>query len=277
MAFVRPMLRARPRPMRRGESASRAWTVAQKLRARRGWMLEDAAFQRSWTVRHGADSFETSAHVSFFFGAPGMVIALTPSFPKSTRAANVADALQLLRSSLGDQYDVSPLGDSIWMKVRSDKPTQLLADIAHVEHVFGQRLARRFGPSPRSQDHRRWHVTEALRASSWQLGSFGFSREMGDKQRGLGARIGVLVDSASGRPGLSATFAGWVRKPSKRWTRFCDDTASALTRDGFHIDERTASFLCATRWGAGLSSTRALKQTDVFDELIDRGADQLGS
>lgn len=271
------MLRAKARPMPRRESASRAWTVAQELRARRGWMLEDACFQRSWTVRHGAAAFETSAHVSFFFDAPGMVISLTPSFPKRASAANVADTLQFLRSCLGDRYHGSPLKDGIWMKVRADKPKQLLADIAHVERVFGKRVAKRFGPSPRSQDHRRWYVVKALRASSWQLGSLRFSREMGDKQWGLGASIGVLVDDASGRPGLSATFAGWVPRPSKRWTRFCDDTALALTRDGFHLDERTASFFCATRSGARLSGTRALKHADVFDELIDRGVDAIGS
>jgi len=161
--------------------------------------------------------------------------------------------------------------------VVSDKPKQLLAEIAHVEHVLGERAARRRGPSPRSRDHRRWYVVEALRASSWLLGSLSFGRKVGDTHRRITASIGVLVDSASGRPGLSANFAGWVPKTSRRWRQFCDDTAVGLTRQGFRVNEQTASFFQAGRWVAGLSDTRALKQADVFDELIERGADQIGS
>jgi hypothetical protein len=255
--------------MRRRASHSTAWSVAQKLRARRGWLLDEAFCQRSWTVQLGATAFETTAHVSFFFDAPGMVITLTPSFPKAPRAATCADALELLRSCLGERYRISPLGDSVFTKLRSDKTKQLLAEIVHVERVFGERIARRFGPIPRSRDQRRWYVVEALRASSWLLGTLSFSRKIGDEQRGLGANVSVIVDSA--RAGLSVHFGGWVPKTSERWTQFCDATAARLTTDGFRIDEQTPSFVHAGRWIAGLRGARALQQADVLDELIDRG------
>ena len=257
--------------MRRRASESRAWTVAQKLRARRGWVLEDASFLRSWSVRLGGAAFETSAHVSLFFNG-GMVIALTPSFPKSAKAPKVAKALEFLRSALGDRYWVSPPGDSILTKVRSDKPRQLLAEIAHVEVIFGGPVASRPGPSPRSSDDRHWYVVEALRASSWVLGSLGFCRNVGNQRRSIAARIGVLVDSASGRPGISANFGGWVAQTNKRWTQFCDDTVVGLTEQGFRVDEKSPSFFSAGRWMAGISGAHALKQADRFDELIASSA-----
>jgi len=257
--------------MRRRASESRAWTVAQKLRARRGWVLEDASFGRSWSVRLGDAAFDTSAHVSLFFNG-GMVVALTPSVSKAASAPTVADALEWLRSSFGDEYWVSPLGDSILTKVRSDKPTRLLAELARVETIFGERVARRPGPSPHSSNDRHWYVVEALRASSWGLGSLGFCHSVGNQRRSIAARIGVLVDSASGRPGISANVGGWVSRTNKRWTQFCDDTIVGLTKEGFRVKANTPSLFSAGRWLEGLSGARALKQADLFDKLIGSGA-----
>lgn len=188
--------------------------------------------------------------------------------------ASAEEAVQYLHASLGERYRSVPTGDTLVTAVRTDKPKQLLAEIAHVEHVLGARAARRFGPIPRSQDRRRWHVVEALRASSWPIGSLSFSRNIGDDEhRQLRGSIGVLVESASGRPGLNANFAAWVPQTSKRWTQFCDNTAVGLTTDGFRVNEPGPLFFHAGRWVAGISGTRALKQADGFDELLDTGAD----
>jgi hypothetical protein len=159
------------------------------------------------------------------------------------------------------------------MVVRTDQPRQLLAEIAHVEHVLGGRAARRFGPNPRSQDRGRWHVVEALRASSWLTGSLSFIRKIGDEHRQLRAGIGVLVDSASGRPGLDANFCGWVPRTNRRWTQFCKTTAVGFTAAGFRVNKQEPCFFHLGRWVAGLSGTRALKQADEFDQLIEAGAD----
>jgi hypothetical protein len=234
-------------------------------------VLEDASFHRSWSVGLGGAGFDTSAHVSLFFNG-GMVVTLTPSVSKAASAPTVADALEWLRSSLGEGYSVSPQGNSILTKVHSDKPTPLLAELARVETIFGGRVARRPGPSPRSSNDRRWYVVEALRASSWGLGSLGFCRNVGDERRAIAARIGVLVDSASGRPGISANLGGWVSQTNKRWTQFCDDTIVGLTKEGFRVEAKTPSLFSAGRWIAGLSGARALKQADLFDKLIASGA-----
>jgi hypothetical protein len=245
---------------------TRAWTVAQELRARRGWLLDAASFQRSWAV-HGAAAFEVSAHVSLFFHSQCMVVSLTWK-PSKARAA-----LESLHASLGERYRSDPTRTSLVVSVRTDRPARLLAEIAHVEQVLGAGAVRRFGPSPRSQDRRRWHVVDALRAGAWRIGSLTFSRSIGDEHRHLGASIGVLVDSASGRPGLNANVAGWVPRTSKRWRQFRDDTAVGLTAEGFRINEQSACFFHAGRWIAGLDSARALHQVDAFDHLLATGAD----
>jgi hypothetical protein len=224
-------------------------------------------------VHLGAAAFEISAHVLLLFDGPCMVVALTSSFPEAMPPANAEAAVQYVHASLGERYRNDPPGDRLVTAVRTDKPKQLLAEVAHVEHVLGGRAARRFGPSPRSQDRRRWHVVEALRASSWRIESLSFSRKVGDKHRQLWASIGVLVDSASGRPGINANFAGWVPQTSKRWTQFCGDTAVGLAAKGFRTRPLEPCFFHAGRWVAGLSGARALKQADVFDQLLDTGAD----
>ena len=267
------ILRAKPRPTRYTAIGSRAWTVAQELRARHGWLLDQASVQRSWSAHFGAAAFEISAHVLLLFDGPCTVVALTSSFPKAMLGATAKEVIQHLRASLGERYRSDPTGDRLVTAVRTDKPRQLLAEIANVEHVLGGRAARRLGPSPRSQDRRRWHVVEALRASSWLTGSLSFTRKIGDEHRHLGASIGVLVDSASGRPGLAANFAGWVPRTNKRWTQFCDNTAVGLTAEGFRVNEQEPCSFHFGRWVAGLSGTRALKQADAFDQLIEAGAD----
>ena len=83
----------------------------------------------------------------------------------------------------------------------------------------------------------------------------------------------MLVDSANGRPGIAANFTGWVPRTTRRWTQFRDDTAAGLTADGFRVNAQEPRFFHVGRWGAGLSVTRALKQADVFDQLIEAGAD----
>jgi hypothetical protein len=230
-------------------------------------VLEDAFFQRSWSAGLGGAAFDTSAHVSLFSNG-GMVVTLTPSVSKAASAPTLAGAVEWLRSSLGDQYSVSPQGNSVLTKVHSDKSTRLLTEIARVETIFGGRVASRPGPSPRSSNDRRWYVVEALRASSWGLGSLGFCRNVGNQRRAIAAGIGVLVDSASGRPGISANFGGWVPQANKRWRQFCDDTVVGLTKEGFRVEAKTPSLFSAGRWIAGLSGARALKQADLFDKLI---------
>ena len=275
------MLRAKPRPMPRPATYSRGWTVAQQLRARRGWLLDGAFVERFWSVRLGAAAFEMSAHVSLFFHGPGpgsasMVVQLNSSFPVAMPPAVKEQAIQYLRTSLGERYRDAPDAPGqgrLWAKVRTDKPKQLLAEIAHVEHVLGGRAARRFGPSPRSQERRRWHVIEALRASSWLIGSLTFGRMVGDKHRALCASIGVSVDSETGRHGLNANFGGWVPRANKPWTQFCDNAAVGLTAEGFRVNQQEPCFFNFGRWAAGLSGTRALKQADGFDQLLDTGVD----
>lgn len=105
------------------------------------------------------------------------------------------------------------------------------------------------------------------------IGSLSFSRKVGDKHRQLRASIGVLVDSASGRPGIDANFGGWVPRTSKRWTQFRDDTAVGLTAEGFRAAPPKLCSFHFGRWVTGVSGTRALKQADVFDQLLDTGAD----
>ena len=270
------ILRAKPHPTRHPAIDSRAWTVAQELRARRGWLLDQASFQRSWSVHLGAAAFEISAHVLLLFDSPCMVVQLTWKFPKAMPRATAEEAVQHLRASLGERYRNAPSGDHLTTAVRTDKPKRLLAEIAHVEHVLGGRAARRFGPSPRSQDRRRWHLVEALRVSSWLIGSLSFLHKIGDEHRQLAGSIGVLVESASGRPGINANFAGWVPRTSKRWRKFCDDTAVGLTAKGFRVNAQESGFFQCGRWVAGLNDPRGLKQADEFDELLNTGADVVG-
>ncbi len=202
-----------------------------------------------------------------------MVLQLTSKFPKAVSPAIAEESRQYLRASLGERYR-SPR--ELVTVVRTDKPIHLLAEIAHIERVLGGRAARRFGPSPRSRDRRRWHVVDALRASAWPLGSLSLSHKLGDGHRHLSASIGVLVESASGRPGLNTNFAGWVPRTSKRWTKFCDTAAVDLTAAGFRINEKESHFFQAGRWVESLSGTRALHQAEAFDRLLEAGADVIG-
>ena len=263
--------------MRDTATDSRGWTVAGQLRARRGWHLDGAHLRRSWAVRLGEIAFEVTAYVSWFLhDSPSMVVALESTFPEGFPKAIADEAVQGLLAALGEGYRNEPQGRRVVRIVRTDQPKPLLAEVAHVEHVLGARVAKRFGPSPRSQDRRRWHVVEALRASSWQIGSLSFSRRVGDQRRQLWASIGVLVDSASGRPGIDASFVAWVPRSSKRWSQFCNDTTAGLAAEGFRAAAREPRFFQIGRWVADLSGTRALTQADRFDQLMEAGADVIG-
>jgi hypothetical protein len=222
-------------------------------------------------MRRGATAFDVSAHVLLLFESPSMVVQLTPSFPTDTPRATADEIVQHLRASLGERYRRDPAGDRLYRVVRTDEPRPLRAEIAHVEHVLGRRAARRFGPSPRSQDRRRWQVVEALRAS-WPLGSSTFTRRIGDEHQRLFASIGVLVESATGRPGLAANVGGWVPRATKRWTQSSCAAAAGFAATAFRVYERTPSSFFAGRWGAGLSPARASKQADAFDQWLDASA-----
>ena len=63
-----------------------------------------------------------------------------------------------------------------------------------------------------------------------------------------------------------------AQRTSKGWTQFYGDIAVRLTAEGFRdvaSEPRAFQFL---RWIASLSGTRALKQADEFDELLETGA-----
>ena len=252
---------------------SRAWTIAQELRARRGWLLDRAAFQRAWRMRLGATAFEVSAHVLLLFESPSMVVQLAFSFREDTPRAIATEIVQHVRASLGERYRGHPRGDHLVGVVRDGQPRQLLAEIAHVEHALGGRAARRVGPSPRSKDRRRWYVVEALRAWSWPITSSSFARTIGDEHGHLHASLGVLVDSASGRPGLAANVDGWVPRTNRRWTRFCERTAANLAATGFRVGNQKACEFHFLRWVEGLSRARASKQADELEHWLEAGAD----
>ena len=268
-------LRAKPRPARRPASDSRAWAVAKELRARRGWLLDNAHFHRTWSVRLGSAAFEIYSFVTLFFDGP-CFIQINCTFPNAMPRATAEEVMQHLRTALGERYRGDPKRDSLVVGMRTDKPTRLLAELARVEHVLGGRAPRQFGPSPRSQDDRHWYVVEALRASSWWIYSLSFSHKVGDERGQLWPSLGVGVDSDRGQPGLNANFAGWVPRTSKRWRQFRDHAAACLTAKGFRVTEPRAEVFHAGRWLAGVNGTRALKQADEFDELLAIGADVVG-
>lgn len=243
---------------------ARAWTVAQALRARRGWRLDNAFVERFWSARFGAAAFEVSAHMSLFFEPPrpdrrAFVLQVVPSFPKGTPPATVDEASRQLRSSLGERYGRIQGHPALFAKVMTDKPRHILAEIAHVEHALTGRAATPVSAGPRSPDHRLWHIVEALRASSWLISSLSFSRMIGDERRALHASINVTVDAARGRGGLGATIGSWTSRTNKRWTRFCATAATGLAADGFRVDEQSPQVFHA---GA---SDRGSEQHPCFD------------
>jgi hypothetical protein len=262
---------AKPKAARPTAVGARAWEVAQQLRARRGWFLDQADLGRSWSIRVGSLTFELSAHVSFFFDDSGFVLSLTPTFRKGTRRKTKAEVVQSVRALFGERYRTDPLGDSVWTKLRTDEPAHVFAEIEHVERVLGGPSAKRIRTGPRSQDGRRWHIVNTLRSKSWHVGSLTFSRKVGDRAQQIWPSIGVLVDSATGRPGLSANFAAWVPEPNERWTKFSDDTTHRLTANGFTLNEKEPRSFQAGRWIPGLSGARALKQAQAFDHLVGLG------
>jgi hypothetical protein len=238
-------------------------------------LLDYAFVERSWSVRLGAAAFTVSAHISFFFEGPeprggGMVVQLAFSFPVATPPAIKEQARQHVRTCLGERY--RDRQQQLVAVIRTGKPKQLLSELAHVEQVLGGRAPKRFGPSPRRKDRRLWHVVEALRASSWLVSSLTFTRKLGDERRGLHASIGVIVDATDGRRGIAANVGGWFPQSSKRWRKFRDDTVLRLTAEGFRAAAQEPRFFHLGRWVAGLTGTRASRQADAFDQLLDSGA-----
>lgn len=262
------MLRAKPRTPRGRVADAGAWSIAQDLRARRGWVLDNATCCCTWSARFGATAFEISAFVSLFFDT-ACIIQLT--LPRTMLLATAFDVVDQLRGSLGERYRNNPMGDGVVARVRIDKA---LAEIARIERVLGRRAPMQFGRSPRSPAARNWHVVEAFRATSWRIRSLSFGRKIGDERGQLLASIGVGVDS--GRPSVYANLAAWVPRTNRAWTEFCSRTERELSASGFRIHERQKSTLYADRRIVGVSSTRALKLADEFDALLDTNADIVG-
>lgn len=266
-------LSAKPKSARATAAGARAWGVTQQLRSRRGWFLDEAHLSRSWSVRIGEVAFELSAYVSFWFEDGGFVLQLTPTFRKGTRRKTVEAVLQSLGAAFGERYRVNAISKSIWTKLRTDDPKQVLSEIANVERALGTRAVAARGGTPRSQDGRRWMIVNSMRAKSWKLASVTFSRWVGDRTQRIWPSIAVIVDSATGRSGLAAHFAAWTHEPNERWTRFIDDAALRLTADGFKFHEKESRSIHAGKWMPGLSGARALKQAEAFEQLVGGGAD----
>ena len=255
---------------------ARAWSVVHRLHDRRAWSVDQASFQRSWPVDIPAGAFNVSAHVLLTFDDPCLVLAVTPSFPPLTTRAEVKHSIRHLQASLGKRYLVDPVEDKLVRIVRGNGPAQMLASIAELTHAFGERAApaRHSGLSGRTRrthEDRNWSIVEALRAWSWSIGSASFSRKQGDAQWQLWARVGVFVESASGPPGINASFTGAVQETSHSWAQFRDAANVRLSAAGFRAVRSDPCFLQYQQWAAGLSVRRACKQAEMFDRLLQVG------
>jgi len=156
---------------------------------------------------------------------------------------------------LGERYERSSDGKPcLFYRLRSARPSQFAAELAHIERAFGERRSSR-GSLDR--------LLRGVDGSAWPIHGFKFART---KKLG-GAYVAVSLSFSTGtRPSSGAVFFASAARGSRTWHLFCRDCSSALRKRGFREVGDRPRDLVLLRSTHELSNSAVTRQARLLEE-----------